>query len=181
MTQDEPDRRPRPQYGEYATPQEQRAHVRQPSPTPPVTPPPAPADRVRPSGPPWPADRPKAPAAGRIIALILLAYGAVNVALSIPSFLNLAPALTRAYRMVGVPGSFTNVDGARTWGVVAVIVLVVGFLLTAWLTLRALRRGRSAWWLPIAGAAVTYIVVFICMSVPLLGDPAFTAYLQNAR
>lgn len=177
MAQDDQDRPPRPRYGEYATPQEQRAHVREPMPAP-VAPAraPVPVD----VGPARPAARPR-PLGGSVFALILLAYGAVNVALSVPSFLDLAPALTRTYRLLGVPGTFTNTAAAHTWGVTALVVLIVGFLLTAWLTVRRVRRARSAWWVPLVGAAVTYLVIFVCLSVPLMGDPAFIAYVQRAR
>ncbi|MBN9169087.1 MAG: hypothetical protein J0J11_04055, partial [Microbacterium sp.] len=45
--------------------------------------------------------------------------------------------------------------------------------------LRTLRRGRISWWIPLVGAVVTYAVVYICIAVPLLGDPAFMQYVTS--
>jgi len=31
------------------------------------------------------------------------------------------------------------------------------------------------------GAVVTYLFVYVCLAVPLLGDPAFVEYATNPR
>ena len=36
--------------------------------------------------------------------------------------------------------------------------------------------GKLAWWIPLVGAIVTFIVVSVCLTVPLLGDPAIVAH-----
>lgn len=179
MAQTDPDDRPRPQYGEYASAQEQRAHIRQPERATAHTPAPVPQPAVAARRAAPHARRASTP--GRVITVLLLAYGAVNVLVTVPSLLNLAATVTPTYRRLGIPGTFTNLAGAHVWGSAAAVVLVVGFLATAWAGLRAVRRGRSAWWIPLVGAAATYIVVFVCLAVPLLGDPSFMAYVQHAR
>ncbi|UUT35566.1 DUF6264 family protein [Microbacterium elymi] len=187
-----PDPRPRPQYGEYASPEEQRAHIAHPTehahaqPSPDAV---APATR--------PATRPAASAAAparpgaegrasshpvdRIVTLALLGYGVINVILSVFSFLDLAAVADQTYKLMGIPGSFTDTSAARIWGIVAAVVLVLGYLVTAALALRRLRRGRIAWWIPLVGAAITYILVSVCMAVPLMSDPAFLEYLLSSR
>ncbi|MEZ3159675.1 DUF6264 family protein [Microbacterium sp. BWT-B31] len=184
---DVPDPRPRPAYGEYATPEEQRARIKDPgaawvyspaadavvapeqaAPAQPV-PEPAPAG-VR-AGRPHPVDR--------VVTLALLAYGLINVAFTAFSFLDLASVAQQAMDLMGIEGEFTNVDAARTWGIVAAVVLVVGYVATAALSVLQLRRGRIAWWIPLAGAVATYLVVYVCLAVPLLGDPAFIGYVSN--
>jgi len=107
----------------------------------------------------------------------LLAYGAVNVVLSIASFLDLAGVADMTYRVMGIPGSFTDTAAAHGWGIAAAIVLVLGYALTAWLALRTMRRGRRSWWIPVVGAVATTIVVSVCVSVPLMTDPAFLDFL----
>jgi hypothetical protein len=81
---------------------------------------------------------------------------------------------------MGITAQFTNVDAARLWGVVAAIVLVVGYLATAVLAVRRVRRGRLAWWIPLVGAAVTFIAVYVCIAIPLFGDPAFAHYVVGS-
>lgn len=179
--------RPRPQYGEYATPEEQRARIQQPDAssalsaghavTPPPSVPPltsAPAAAVPPATPAA-AVRPNQ--ADRIATIALLAFGAFNVVSSVFSFLNLAEVAQQAMRIMGVDGEFTNVAGAQLWGPIAAVVLVVGYVVTILLSLRRLRAGRITWWVPLVGAVLTYLVVYVCLAMPLVGDPAFVEYV----
>lgn len=183
-----PDPRPRPQFGEYATREEQQARIKDPdastaldlglSPAagvPPVPPPPvAPGDGEPISG------RARAPhPVDRIVTIVLLAYGAFNVIFSAMSFLNLADVANEALRILGATEEFTNFAAARLWGPIAAIVLVAGFVVTALLSVRRLRAGRITWWLPLVGAVATYLVVYVCLAIPLLGDPAFIGYATS--
>lgn len=174
--------RPRPQYGEYATPEEQRAHIRQPDPVvvpaeAPVAPAvlPAPAD-AQGAASRVPAQRPF----DRVITAMLLGIGAVNVFFSAQSFFDPSAAFTATMQTMGIPGEFTNTAVAQTWGGIAAVSLIAGYLITALLAWSRLRAGRLAWWIPVVGAVVTYIAVSICLMVPLAGDPAFQAYISSS-
>ena len=173
-----PDGRPRPQFGEYATPEEQRARIQQPDATfaldAGVKAETEAESTGRPSGMPG-AAAVRHPV-DRIVTVALLAYGAINVVFSAFSFFDLAELATQALRILGSSAEFTNDEAARLWGPIAAIVLIVGYLVTLLLSIRRLRSGRITWWVPLAGAAATYIVVYICLAVPLLGDPAFVEY-----
>lgn len=176
---EETDGRPRPQFGEYASPEEQRARIRTPEPAPAPAPEPAPP----PVQPVWGArGRPGASggALNRLVTIALLLYGGINVALSAFSFLDLPAAMDSVYDMMGIPGSFTDTGAARTWGIVAGILLVAGFVATVWASVRTMRRGRLSWWIPLVGAAVTYLVVSVCIAVPMMNDPALMSYLTDA-
>lgn len=168
------DPRPRPRYGEYATPAEQRARIRQPAR--PLVPPAPPTGAAEPAGPV--RLRPGA-AANRIITIALLVYGGINVLLSVFSFTDLPVLADATYRMMGISGTFHDTPTSRLWGVVAAVVLVVGYIATAVLSVWALRRGRRSWWIPLAGAAVTYLAVSVCVAVALAGDPALSSYIQG--
>ncbi|HTN56140.1 MAG TPA: DUF6264 family protein [Microbacterium sp.] len=160
----------RPQYGEYASPEEQRVRAglppveQAPVASAPVPAGPQPAVRTPPSG----------ARAGRMITAMLLGIGLVNVLTSIPGFLDLSSTLDQTLKMLGLEGSFSNFAAARTWGAVALVVMVVGYAATAWLSVRRIRQARSSWWLPLVGFVVTMLVVSLCISVPMFGDPAFT-------
>lgn len=163
----------RPQYGEYATPEEQRARAG----LPPVSiESPASADAapqpVRPAASNA-AERP----AGRLITLVLLGVGLINVLSSIPQFVNMSSTLNESMALLGVEGEFSNFAAARTWGTIAVVVLLAGYAATVWLSFRQLKRGKSAWWIPLVGFVVTMSLVSACISVVMLSDPAFTAGL----
>ena len=164
----------RPQYGELATPEEQRRAAGLPPieeiPEPVVDAPVPPVEVARPAG--HPVDR--------FATIALLAYGLVNVVVTGLSYLDFATVMNEAMRALGIEGEFTNYAQGRVWGTVASVVLVIGWSVTAMLSIRRLRRGKRSWWVPLAGAAVTLLLTSICVAVPMMSDPAFMEYVAKA-
>lgn len=115
----------------------------------------------------------------RLVTLALLAYGLVNVVITGLSYLDLPSVMNESMKILGIDGEFTNFAQGRAWGAVGAVVLVIGWTITAALSLRRLRRGHRTWWLPIVGAIVTGIAVSLCIAVPMMNDPAFIAYLTS--
>ncbi|WP_149084797.1 MULTISPECIES: DUF6264 family protein [Microbacterium] len=165
----------RPRYGEIATPEEQRRAAG----LPPV------AEMVE-TAAPAPTAEPAAEAPARshpvdrFATIALLAYGLVNVVVTGLSYLDIVPVMNQTMAMLGIEGEFTNYAAGRIWGTVAAVVLAVGWSVTAALSIRRLRRGRLTWWLPLVGAVVTVGIAALCLVVPMMGDPAFIAYLDQA-
>lgn len=190
MTED----RPRPAYGEYATPEEQRARIQQPdrayaldtghdldSATSPATPPAA--------APGWGALPPNpgatTAAAGRrrmdlTVAMVLLGYGLVQVVLTSIQTMNFAAFAQQFMTVAGITGQFTNVDQGRMWGAIGAVSFGVGWLVTALVVFLRARRARTVWWVPIVGAAISFLVLTSCLMVPLLNDPAITSSLLRS-
>lgn len=168
----------RPQYGEYATPEEQRRLAGLP---PAEAVPEAPVIQAAPvaSAPAMPSRAPARPW-DRIITIALLAYGVINVFMTAMSYLDLPTLMNRSMDILGIEGEFTNFAQGKTWGTAAAVVLFIGWAITAWLSVRRLRRGKLSWWVPLVGAAVTMVIATICITVPMMNDPAFLAYLNGA-
>ncbi len=144
----------RPRYGELATPEEQRRAAGLP-----------PLDQVviddpaagaHPAGPmiasaaaqPASGERAAADEAStrrhpvdRLVTIALLAYGLVNVVITAIGYLDLTAVMNQAMSVLGIEGEFTNYAQGRLWGTIAAVVLVVGWVLTAMLAVRRLRRG----------------------------------------
>lgn len=161
------DPRPRPQYGEYATPEQQRAAIRQPDAAPtasvdPPHPPTAPATTV--------AARPTR-MADRIITVALLAYGLVTVVGAIPQLVDFRAFAKTWMEVAGVGGEFTNTAQGALWGGIGAVVFGVGWLLTAAWAWWSLAKGRVSWWIPLVGAIVTFVIVSVCLVIPIFGDP----------
>ncbi|WP_435743589.1 DUF6264 family protein [Microbacterium sp. PMB16] len=171
----------RPQYGELATPEEQRKAAGLPpldqvevtvEPIAPVAAPgPESLAAAAPARRPHPVDR--------FVTIGLLAYGLVNVVISALSYLDITGAMNQTMKVLGIDGEFTNFAQGKLWGTIAAVVLVIGWSLTAWASIRRLRRGKVTWWLPLVGAVVTILIASMCVAVPMLGDPAFAAYLEQ--
>jgi hypothetical protein len=180
-----PDPRPRPAYGEYATPEEQRARIKQPDVThaletgQPVgasTDAPAVAAPARaaaaPATPSGAAAPPRRRAVDRIVTAALLGYGLISV---ISSFVAMAdyPAYAETlFEIMGVDAALTDPDAGQVWGTAAGIVLVIGWMLTASLSWLSIRRGRLSWWIPIVGGIVFTLIAGVLMVVPIMTDPA---------
>lgn len=170
----------RPQYGEYATPEEQRERAGLPPIEAQPVVDPAAAAPVTPQVPRTPQAQAAAvpgSSAGRMITLVLLALGLFNVLSSIPGFLDLSSTFDQTMKMLGIDGTFTNYAAAKNWGVIALLVMMAGYAATIWLSVRRMRAGRSSWWVPLVGFVVTMLLVSLCMAVPMMGDPAFAKML----
>lgn len=174
----------RPQYGEYASPEEQRKRAGLP-PLDPATAdlPPAGFGPVPVAAPapvaPQPTATPSSGRVNRIVTIALLAYGLVNVLMTAIAYLDLPTVMNQYMQIFGIEGGFTNLEEGRFWGGIAAVVLVVGYGLTVWLSVRRLRASKISWWIPIVGAIVTSFATSMCIMVPMLGDPAFAAFLQT--
>lgn len=175
-----PESRPRPQYGEYASPEEQRARIRQPEvswaletgrPVPVDTagavPAPAPA-----SAPTAGAATPRPRAIDRIVTFALLAYGLLNVISAFPSLVDFVAYADTMFDLLGIDATLTDPAAGKPWGIAAALVLAFGWVLTALLSWASLRRGRLSWWIPLVGGIVFTFASATLVLIPLTNDPA---------
>lgn len=158
------DERPRPKYGEYAD----------------ATPTPTPTPSVEPAAavaPPIPGHRSRR-TWDVVLSTVLLLWGVFDVATGFPAYANLGATVAAAAKQQGVDGfaSATLADEIGSWlNVVRVAILVIAILGT----LLLLGRGRLAFWLPLAAAALAALAVAACVFVILIGDPGFAAYVAG--
>ena len=105
----------RPQYGEYASREEQRARAG----LPPLGTEPAAAEPAASAPGPAPSAAPTAnrtaPArpVGRLVTFVLLGSGLVNVLSSIPQFVNMASTLNESMQMLGMEGELERDEMRR--------------------------------------------------------------------
>jgi len=182
MSDGEP--RPRPQYGEYASPEEQRARIQQPAPEwqRPVTPAAAAVAETAEGGipSPQPVQEPQQQAGApvrthmvdRVVTIALLVYGLFNVVTSFPSFLDYGAYAETMFAVMGLDVTLSDPAAGRPFGIAAAVVLAVGWIATALVSLWSLRRGRLTWWIPLAAGIFFTFVTGVLMAVPLMSDPA---------
>lgn len=167
----------RPQYGELATPEEQRRAAGLPpvveTPVEPL------ASAAAPAAAPEAGDTRRAHPVDRFVTIGLLAYGLVNVVVTAISYLELTRVMNESMKILGIEGEFTNYEQGKLWGAIAAVVLVVGWSLTAWASIRRLRSRKITWWVPLVGAVATMLVASMCLAVPMFGDPAFMSSVGN--
>jgi hypothetical protein len=181
------DERPRPQYGEYATPEQQAVAMGKkyvpPAPEP-IAPPPTnlPGNPLHPDAE-HPADhvsagiypRRQAGYANRFLTVLMLALGGLNLLTDVPGYLNLTSAFKAFMKAYGTTGVAVpaSINGA---GIPVIIANVVLYGLTVFLSVLALRRGRVAVYIPILGFVVFALVVGILISIYA---PGYLTELQN--
>jgi len=172
--------RERPQYGEYASVDEQIAaggHVVEPDPVP------APPTATAALAAPVPSTRvPGEPPASRLwdvaLTLSLLGVGAYSTLSSIPGFLNFASALNDLYVAAGY-GEYTSTSLADGLGVGALVSQSVLYVVTVALAVARLRARKVAFFIPLIGAAVSGLVIFVLVLVAMTSDPALAAWVDS--
>ncbi len=182
--------RPRPQYGEYATPEEQRARIQQPDLTrlletgqdPDALKGAAPAEAPSIVATPAAAPMRRGRFADRVVTIGLLVYGLVNVVTSLPSMIDYGAYVSTVLELLGVDAQLTDPTAGRPWGIAAALVLAIGWLLTAYVSWWNLSRGRLTWWIPLVAGIVFTFVSGVLLMVPIVSDPAvWNAILDSAR
>jgi len=198
---DDSGQRPRPRYGEYATPEEV-AEARGPLPPEPVEPS-DPVSRLaapieRPASPraaqtgarPSPGVRSAArsPSArvGRrhprpgnnLITVLLLVFGIWNTVSSIPSYLDFAAVLSQGVELAGY-GSVTFGAIARTAGIVLLVISLLLLIAAVGVSLRLIRDGRPSIWVPLAAGALYFVASLIVMAIVVANTPALLSVLDN--
>jgi len=171
------DPRPRPQYGEYATPEEVAALRGVPlEPQSAAAPPPPTASRTAP--------RVTAPLTGwrrfdRPITIALILFGVFNVIQSAPLFLDFGPTLELAAKSVTYVdlASLEFGDAARVGGYVLFAMSIVLLVAAAGFSYLALSRSRVAFWIPLAAAGLNFVSYVVVLAVVLYSTPGFLSVI----
>lgn len=115
----------------------------------------------------------------RFATIVLLAVGLVAVLQSAFGYLDLATTIQTLYTQQGI-GEYTATELTTVIGISLVVLQALIWLITAYVSLKALSKGKTAWWIPLVGAGITFILTASLLAALLLADPAFTHYLGTA-
>ncbi|NNC11244.1 hypothetical protein HII28_05040 [Planctomonas sp. JC2975] len=193
--------RPRPQYGEYATPEEQRAAIKAPETNPHYAPPepghvestaaqhPSIPDAPARQNPPVDPDSPSAyngstllrHPADRVITIALLVLGLYNVITTITSRSDLPSEIAVFYGSTGITGDYTVTSLTGTIADVIAIVSLALWVVAAGLSTWTILRGRIAFWIPLVAGVLASLVNSAGLLILVFHDPAFIAFLHQAR
>ena len=159
------DNRPEPKYGQYA----------------PIPPAPPEAAAAVATVPPARATVGMAPARrtwDTAMTTLFLLLGVTDVVTGWSTFANLADGLRAAYATQGYP-AFTSDALASTMGLALNIARITILGVTILVSLLRIRAGKIAIWVPVAGAVLAGIVVFVGLIVVIMQDPALAEYIQR--
>ncbi|WP_110589298.1 DUF6264 family protein [Microbacterium suaedae] len=161
---DDAAQRPRPQFGEYARPEDQAARAGRPVPD--IDPALIPQDGPPESGPSKPPKRSRL--GDRVVTIALLAFGLYYIVSGIGLYTD-PSALLDAMGLDGV--EFSDYAAQQTAGVVAVVVVLAGWLATTWFVWRRGAAGKTMWWIALLAGVVFNLVSALIVAVPFSMDP----------
>jgi hypothetical protein len=170
--------RPKPRYGEYATPEEVAA-ARGPIPVEPSDPVSRLAAPIRPV-PPRAAHvvaRPPRPAHNTITVLLLI-VGIWYTVSTIPSYLDFGPFLSQAWALAGY-GTASFGGAAHTAGIVLLVASLLVLIAAVGVSFALMRAGRRSIWVPVVAAVAYLVASFIVMAVVVANTPAVADMLHN--
>ncbi|GLI28337.1 hypothetical protein ARHIZOSPH14_25790 [Agromyces rhizosphaerae] len=170
------DPRPKPQYGEYAPegwswqPPEQAMHDDPPKRD--VAPPPPPAPQ---SGAAAAAPARRERAWDRPVTLGLLVFGIIGASIAVSIQQTLPDAMSLLHTQEGLDPyvQAEAVAGILSTGMWTQVLL---WLLTAALAIVRLVRRRLAFWVPLAGGALSFLVLFGVIWAVLVTDPVLVEH-----
>jgi hypothetical protein len=175
------DARQRPQYGEYASPDERIAagglplepEVVAAAPVAASTelPPPDAASRV--DGAP-----PVARNGDAMLTIALLVFGVYSVVSSIPGLLGLSTTLVDAFTAAKI-GTYTSFATADAIGVAILVCHSVILVAVVALSLARVRARRLAFFIPLAGGALAGVIYIVLLLVAMASDPSFAAWVDS--
>ena len=113
------------------------------------------------------------------LTVTLLALGAVTVFATFGELADLAGTIDETFRIQGIDGRLEARDAAVAVGFVVNVVRVAALLWAAAVSIRRLREGKLAFWVPLTAGAVATLVMVIGVASLILGDPAFLAYVDS--
>ena len=168
-----PARPARPEYGEYATPEEQATQRGTPA---------VAASADAPTQPPA-ASNPlpgRPPGAGdRLASRLLLVLGALGLWSALNTAFSLNEFMSTAYAQYGIDAEFQPNDGTRIAQIAIAASHLLLYLAALIGTIRLIRRGRRAFWLPLSIGILAAIIFFVILMAVMLSDPNIYEFIAR--
>ncbi|TFD88065.1 hypothetical protein E3T61_13220 [Cryobacterium lactosi] len=178
------DYRPQPRYGELAPegwtwtpPQDEHAPADSAVVTPEPVQAPVPPGRFGPGAAPGSVPG-SAPTWDRPVTLSLLILGVLGAFFTISILGSMPEALQMLYTQASL-GDYTAADSVGSIITAGSIALGVLWLATATVSVMLVLRGRRAFYVPIVGGVVAFVLLVAVTAVVLAGDPALLDYFSR--
>lgn len=118
--------------------------------------------------------------ADRVVTFILLAIGLFFTVAIVPGMLHPATGIEASYKQFGI-GSYQATGLTQVVGIGVAFVYIVGWLYAAFASMKRMRAGKIAWWIPAVIGVAVWIITMIGFAVLMLSDPAFMNYATSVK
>jgi hypothetical protein len=113
-----------------------------------------------------------------VLTAVLLGMGVVSVVSSIPQYADFGATMQSGISQLGY-GEYTAVALANTIGIAINVTQIVLYLITAFIAIRVVQRGRIGFYIPLIGAFVSGVVTVVLLIVAITGDPALLSQISG--
>ena len=171
---------PSGRFGEASAPGQAPRPVGRPAPTRQpasgaLTPKPGPTPATLPDGSPKPVN------VGDLVAtVILLVIGFIATANSVSGLLSLSTIIQQVLDMQGVDVAYTATAAAGVLGSIGSVGLVLLYGAAVWLSVRAIRLRRLAFFIPLAIAVLSFMLLFFVLILAFFADGAVVHAMFDA-
>lgn len=165
----------RPQFGEYASVEEQKKRMGVIEPSQPLSPVLEPVSKPE-AAPEHPDAVKKVPALpklnfDRYVTLFLLIYGLIMMFSNIPMFTDYYALASSVFAQADISSEPVNLAAGHAWGIAAALVMGLGWLATALLCWFRFKAGKSSWWIALVAGIVINLLCVIFLAIPLSAEP----------
>jgi hypothetical protein len=179
-----PDTRPRPQYGELAPEGWTWQPPASATPAPGITPAAGAVPPVLSPGavmPPYVQVAPQrtgAPLWDRVVTIVLLALGLIATINTVGSMLLLEDGIQSVYTQLEL-GTYTPIDSLPLFGTIGTVLAISIYIATTAISVWLLRLRKRSFYVPLIGAALSTISVFVVLMTLLMNDPTLIGFAGN--
>jgi hypothetical protein len=106
----------------------------------------------------------------RLVTYLLLAFGLLVVLNTVSSIAALPASVRRVFEQWNIEGT-PPVDLFVTLGWITTGVVVVMWVVALLWSLRAMRRGKLSWWIPVLCGVIVFVIAVVVFSVGSATDP----------
>lgn len=139
----------------------------------------APAAEVTTSQPEKTRGAKQPPRRDRIFTIILLAFGALGALNLGDAFMQLSQSAAQLYALYDI-GTFTAPEWLGTASTIGWISMLSIWAVSLILSIQLIQRGKLSFYIPLAGAVLSFIVLIVIMSIVVVnGMPELMTYVQT--
>ncbi|SKC44794.1 hypothetical protein SAMN06309945_1080 [Okibacterium fritillariae] len=115
----------------------------------------------------------------RLVTYLLLAFGLLVVLNTVSGIAALPASVRRVFEQWNIEGT-PPVDLFVTLGWITTVVVVVMWVVALLWSLRAMRRGKLSWWIPVLCGVIVFVIAVVVFSVGSATDPTImNSFMQR--
>jgi hypothetical protein len=119
-----------------------------------------------------------APRWDRIVTIVLLVLGFLGTINTVLAMTSLSEGIQSVYTQLDL-GTYTPADSLAMFGTLGIILAISIYLATASVSYRLMKLKKRSFYVPLIGAVLSSVMVFVLLMVLLMNDPTLIGVAGN--